>query len=250
MLSNDLFSSEYVNALKNDNDMSIIPVSVIDIYSQGVRENENHASTSSRASYSPFPQEVVNLCYELYLRDCKNIFDPFAGWGERHAGALRYGKSYTGYDISEQAIALACEKHGVINTLADSQLISPPTFDGLITCPPYWNLELYEHAKGIDKIKTWDGFISRLRGIFEMAFSAAESGSVFCIMSGDWRKDHKYYDLTYRIDEIFAGFGASVIDKVCISRKRISKIKIMLPQAKKFGYTVRVHESLHVYKKS
>jgi len=111
----------------------------------------------------------------------------------------------------------------------------------------YKDVNVYDAA--IDKAKTWEDFIVRLSNIFNMSFTAAKSGAVFCVMSGDWRNNHKYYDLTYRIDNIFSSFGATVIDKVCISRKKVSKIKIMLPQAKKLGYTVRVHESLHVYQK-
>jgi DNA modification methylase len=231
------------------NNMSVIPVSVIDLFSQNVRDSENHDGVSSRANYSPFPTEITNLCYELYLRNSTSIFDPFAGWGERHAGALRYGKQYTGYDISDEAIEKACNDFGVVNLLADSADTPPPNFDGLITCPPYWNLETYQNLSGIDRCKTWDDFLYRLYAIFSTAYEAADEGAIFCVMSGDWRKDHKYYDLTYQIDAMFNDLGAKVVDKVTVSRKKISKIKIMLPQAKRLGYSVRVHESLHVYTK-
>ncbi len=35
-----------------------------------------------------------DLCYQYYLRDSKEIFDPFAGWGERHSKAIEWGKEY------------------------------------------------------------------------------------------------------------------------------------------------------------
>ena len=38
-------------------------------------------------------------------------------------------------------------------------------------------------------------------------------------------------------------------DKVVLSVKKQSKIKIMLPQAKRLGYTVKVHQVLLVYEK-
>ena len=44
----------------------IIPVSVVDIFSQEKREKQNHAQKSSRQTYSPFPTEISDLCYELY----------------------------------------------------------------------------------------------------------------------------------------------------------------------------------------
>ena len=84
--------------------LKIIPCSVIDIGPQKKRIGEKHGSTSSRANYSPFPEEVCDLIYEYYLRDHDKVVDPFAGWGERHSKALEYGKSYIGFDISEEAI--------------------------------------------------------------------------------------------------------------------------------------------------
>ena len=68
-------------------------------------------------------------------------------------------------------------------------------------------------------------------------------------MVGDWRKNHKYYDLEFVVSKIFKDMGAEIVDKVVVSRKKVSKIKIMLPQAKRLGYSVRVHENLLVFKK-
>jgi len=39
-------------------------------------------------------------------------------------------------------------------------------------------------------------------------------------------------------------------DKVVLSSKKYSKIKVMLPQAKRLGYTVKVHQILLVYYKN
>ena len=76
------------------------------------------------------------------------------------------------------------------------------------------------------------------------------SGATYCIMVGDWRKNHKYYDLEFVTSRIFKGLGAEIVDKVVVSRKGVSEIKIMLPQAKRLGYTVRVHETLLVFRKT
>ena len=65
---------------------------------------------SSRASYSPFPPDVAEWCAMYFLRDKNNIFDPFAGWGERHKAIIDASKNYIGFDISEKAIEHA-KKH-------------------------------------------------------------------------------------------------------------------------------------------
>jgi DNA modification methylase len=247
MLDIDMFSGE---VQKPKDDLKIIPVSVIDIAAQKKRKNENHANTSSRANYSPFPSEIADLCYEFYLRDAERVFDPFAGWGERHSKAIEWGKAYTGVDISPVAITSALNDYGVDNILADALDYDIQEFDGLITCPPYWNLEKYDEDLNLSRVKTWERFLMGLNQAFDACYSAAEQGATFCVMVGDWRKDHKYYDLEYEVSGMFKGYGASIVDKVVVSRKKVSKIKIMLPQAKRLGYSVRVHESLLVFRKA
>jgi len=229
--------------------LTVIPVSVIDIAAQGKRKNEDHNTTSSRANYSPFPTEIATLCAEFFLRDATTVFDPFAGWGERGAAVIKTGKKYIGYDISSDAISKAMADCGVANTLADSQTAPIPAFDGLVTCPPYWNLETYASEDGIDKIKDWNLFLDALFNVFSRCYATAAKGAVFCVMVGDWRKQHKYYALEWEVCDMFDQLGASVIDKIVVSRSKVSKIKIMLPQAKRLGYSVRVHENLLVFKK-
>ena len=233
--------------VENMPDYDIIPVSVIDIEAQGVRIAENHASQSSRANYSPFPKEIASLCYNFFLKDKKNIIDPFAGWGERHAAAITANKNYTGFDISQVAINSAYQNYGVKNILADSRTVDIPDFDGMLTCPPYWNLETYASENGIDRCNTWDSFLKMLSDIMTRFYNKAKPNTIFCIMVGDWRKKHVYYDLEFQISLIMQQLGAKIVDKIIVSRKRISKIKIMLPQAKRLGYTVRVHENLLVF---
>jgi len=230
--------------------LSVLPVSVIDIEPQKKRKNEDHNKQSSRASYSPFPEEIATLCCEFFLRDATTIFDPFAGWGERHKAAKDSGKNYIGYDISQVAIDKAFVDYGVKNILADSRKVDPPVFDGLLTCPPYWNLEKYDSSEGIDRDKTWPEFVQHLEDVFKLAYDKAKKETTLCVMVGDWRSKGVYYDLEYEVSRMFKGFGATIIDKVVVSRKKISKIKIMLPQCKRLGYSVRVHENLLVFKKN
>jgi DNA modification methylase len=228
--------------------LTVIPVSVIDVAAQGKRKNEDHNSTSSRANYSPFPVEIATLCAEFFLRDATTVFDPFAGWGERGAAVIKTGKKYIGYDLSPDAIAKAAEM-GVANTLCDSRTAVIPAFDGFFTCPPYWNLETYASAAGIDRIKEWGLFLDALFDVFSRSYAAAISGATFCVMVGDWRKQHKYYPLEWEVCDMFDQLGAAIVDKIVVSRSKVSKIKIMLPQAKRLGYSVRVHENLLVFKK-
>lgn len=239
--------------------LTIMPISVIDI-EKGVktetgekiakrRKGEDHNKSSSRSNYSPFPNEISTLCYEFFLKGSELIFDPFAGWGERHAKALEFGFKYHGVDSSEVAIKNAKELHGVENHLGNSLKSHIPEFDGLLTCPPYWNLEKYEDEHGIDRCKSWDKFVNLYEMILKRCYDKAQQGATFCIQVGNWRSKGVYYDLQFETDRILKNLGMTTIDKIVVSRKKISKIKIMLPQCKRLGYSVNVHEHLLVYRK-
>tara|TARA_B100002019_G_scaffold229493_1_gene202900 strand:- start:512 stop:1228 length:717 start_codon:yes stop_codon:yes gene_type:complete len=228
-----------------------IPVSVFDVEKAGknkIRKKQDHNKVSSRATYSPFPEDVAEWCSEYFLRDANNIFDPFAGWGQRHKAVVDKGKKYTGYDISPQAIKYAKDNFNVDNILADSRVAEIPQHDGLLTCPPYWNLEKYQ-ADGLSKIKKWENFLVDYEKIWKRVVEKAEPGSKYCIVLGDWRKKGKYYDFAYQTEKIMEKLGMIPFDKVVLSSKKYSKIKVMLPQAKRLGYTVKVHQILLIFEK-
>lgn len=227
--------------------VSVVPCSVIDVGPQRVRTEGGHDDTSSRAEFSPFPAEVNALCWDLFLRDASTVFDPFAGWGERGAAAKARGVNYIGFDVNPGSVTVAASR-GVNVTQCDSRTAHIPMFDGLITCPPYWNLESYS-LEGLDAVETWDDFLDGYATVLDRAYDAAQVGAMFCIVTGDWRQDGVYYDLTYRTQRIMDELGATPIDVVIASRKAVSKVKVMIPQAVRMGYTVKVHETLSVWQK-
>ena len=237
---------------KSDVNYKYIPVSVFDVEKMGkktIRGKQNHTKSSNRNTYSPFPIDVGEWCAEYFLRDSNIIFDPFAGWGERNKTIIESGKCYIGYDISQKAIDYAKEKFGVNNILADSRKEEIPFHDGLLTCPPYWNIEKYESSNGLDKIKQWDDFLTDYRLIWKRCVEKALPGSKYCIVLGDWRKNKIYYDFQYQTEKIMEELGMKAFDKVVLSNKKQSKIKIMLPQCKRLGYTAKVHQILLVFEK-
>jgi DNA modification methylase len=245
----ELFETKPSQAPKNH--LETLPVSVLEIGPSGkagIRGESQHDSMSSRSGYSAFPYEVAETCAALFLRDSTVVADPFAGWGERGDAVVRHGKSYIGFDLSPAAIENAKAKYNVCNRVADSRNVEVPEHDGLITCPPYWDLEKYESSSGLDRSKSFSEFLNDYSRILHRFADKAKPGATYCIATGDWRSSGIYYDLTFQTELIMNNLGFIPFDKVVISRLRISKVKIMLPQAKRLGYTVKVHEMLSVYK--
>ncbi len=227
-----------------------LPISVVELGKTRTthRDKGKQDEKSSRDEYSGFPCEIGTLCYQLYLKHCELVFDPFAGWGERGRLAQEHGFKYVGYDSNPEAIEVARARFGVDNTVEDSRIAFIPCFDGLITCPPYWNLESYS-SEGLDAIERWDDFLIGYECVLSRCYDAAKTGAMFCIYVGDWRQFGIYYDLTFRTQRIMDECGATPIDIVVGSRATVTKIKVMIPQALANGYTVKVHETLLVFQK-
>ena len=231
----------------------VLPVSVVECAKSEKKRRDGKKDfnkQSSRAMYSEFWPEAATLAYQHWLRDCKLVVDPLAGWGERHFYANENGIPYKGFDISPEAIEYARDEYGVENTLADGMEATLEGFDGLLTCPPYWNLELYsDNSRGGDRMKTWPEFKQWYFDLFKRWYEMADSGAWFVIVTGNWRKEKFYYDLDYWTRHCFNEYGAEMKDSVILSRRKISKIKIMMPQAKQHKYSVNVHETMNVFRK-
>ena len=165
---------------------SIYPVSVIDTKKPKTKmrgsQEKNGVTQSSRAGFSAFQTEIGTLCAEFFCRDAYLVFDPFAGWGERHRCCKDVSRNYIGYDKSPAAIKYAKDTFNVENHLGDSLVDEIPQHNGLITCPPYWNLEKYE-GNGLSSIKSWEGFLNFYKKILERAAEKADMGSTYCIMA-------------------------------------------------------------------
>ena len=227
------------------------PVSVFDVEGvgkKGIRGKHNNRK-STRTNYSPFNLDVCEHIVQFYLRDKYVIFDPFAGWGERGAMCEKYEKVYLGYDISPVAIQYAREKFNVNNILGDSRIDDILQHDGLITCPPYWNLEKYDGNNNMSRIKTWEDFLIDYKKVWKRCVDNAYPGATYCIVVGDWRKENVFYNFSYETQRIMKELGMTCVDKVILSQKKKVNYKIMFPQCCRLGYSAKVHQYLLVFKK-
>ena len=231
---------------------AITPVSVLDterIGKKGIRTIKHQEKKSSRTEYSPYPMEVGELCAEFFCRDSSLIFDPFAGWGERNVCCEKHNQPYIGYDISPEAIEYAKKKYKVKNYLGDSGKDPIPPHDGLITCPPYWNLEKYKGDNNLSRLKNWNDFLEEYENILSRCADQALPDTTYCIMVGDWRMNKQYYNLSYETEKIMLGLGFRTHDKVIVSQKKITPYLKMMTNAKRFAYTAKVHQYLLIFKR-
>lgn len=101
-----------------------------------------------------FKPSTAKFIYQKY--QCTHVLDFTAGWGGRMLGAWSLGIAYTGIDTNESlkpaydAMRQDLEDPSNISMRWDSCLnvdLSKIDYDFVLTSPPYYNLELYEHMK-------------------------------------------------------------------------------------------------------
>ena len=138
----------------------------------------------------------------------------------------------------------------VINKLTyiNSKTKEIPVHDGVITCPPYWNIEKYD-GNGLDKVKTWDKFLNEYQYIWQRVIEKGLPNTVYCVVVADFRCKKHFYDFTFQTEKIFQAHGLIPYDKVILSSKKTTPYR-NIAQARKFGYTMKVHQTLLVYKKT
>lgn len=229
---------------------SEIPYSVFQVKRNETSRRTYAKQTNTRKENGNFPHNVATMISEVYLRDSRKVVDPFAGWGERHVALQKLGIPYVGFDISSEAREYARRTYGVHNHAGDARRVFVPNHDGLITCPPYWNIEKYNSKQGLDRLSEWQTFLEQYEGILSRFASKCAVGGIYCIVTGNWRSEGVYYQLTYETEKIMERLGFVKHDMVVLSRKGLFNPCIQLPQSKKFKRSIKCHETLNVWVKA
>lgn len=106
--------------------------------------------------YSVFDNKAMLIVLDKY--NIKSVFDPCAGWGERMLTCYSKGIDYLGLDINDGLRNGYSNLKTVLNLVNQeviikdsSEYVPHETFDAVITCPPYGNLEIYSD-KGAENL--------------------------------------------------------------------------------------------------
>lgn len=125
--------------------------------------------------------------------DIKSVYDPCAGWGERMLCCAAAGAAYHGVDVNPDLESgykrmiseLDLRECSII--FRDSAGVVPPAgTQAVITCPPYWNTEIYSDA-GAENLD-YPGFISWWERVVGDCLSAG-SLEYFCFQVNQRYRD-------------------------------------------------------------
>lgn len=155
-------------------------------------------------SISRFDPFLCELMYRWFSNPEMKILDPFAGGSVRGIVASVLGRNYVGIDLSEKQIEAnkvqyeaVSEKYSDLKGSAEwlcgdsEEILSylPLNFDMVLTCPPYYNLEVYtKNSADLSRQKTYKEFLEKYRSILIKSAKKLKDGSFFCIVVSNIRK--------------------------------------------------------------
>jgi len=157
-------------------------------------EFSGYAAKLKSSTYNP---TQARLLLDYYMPPMAHVLDPFMGRGTRPVMTYDVGMSYTGFDTCPRTIALNQDlleranggvfPEGFVLHHGDGTALAPyadqeNVFDGVFTCPPYYNTEVYSGEAGDLSHLSDADFDDRIRAMFRHLYRLVKP-------SGKYRPD-------------------------------------------------------------
>ena len=208
---------------------------------------------------SVFNPELAGLLVTAYTAPGEYIVDPFAGGGTRAVIATALGRTYFGIDVRApevdrvngrlEELGLHTEADVVVGSSTDRS-VWPTDPDALITCPPYWNLEVYsDDPMDLSTAPTYTAFLSSISDVVEHSFSVLREGALSVWVVGDirHRKTGELLDFPGDLTRIHQEAGFFLYDKVIYRNASPFGASLRSGIFDKTRRTVRQHEYVLVF---
>lgn len=210
--------------------------------------------------YSKFSYELSEFVIKYWSEVNDTVLDPFMGWGIRGAVSICLKRNYIGFEISPSMHkntsefiskvkdANTGEYRAILGNGCLLNNISDSSIDFIFTCPPYWNIEKYESAKGqLSDCQTYEEFLKCIDEALSNCYRVLKPDK-FCVwVVGDFRKGG------------FKIFHKDVIDiaikngfipwDIVISVLNSPFAWCQVGKCEKSRYTSKMHEYILVFKK-
>ena len=229
-------------------------------YDEGYKGLERNGYTST---FDPFLCEIL---VKWFSRVGDTVFDPFAGGHVRGAVCAMVGRDYVGTDINPIQVKANDEAwESIINAydttefgrpcwiIADSTSLDVnehcEKYDMLLTCPPYYNLEVYtDDPKDLSTYKTYEEFLENYRVAVRNGYTALKDDAFAVIVVEEIRdKNGILYGFVPDTIKAFTDAGFLYYNEM-ILENRIMSLGVRCPkyfeQSRKVG---RHHQNVLVF---
>lgn len=235
------------------------------------RDAETFNTFSKDGTFAGKPVKMNNtsvfdpaLCEVLYHWFCPvggAILDPFSGGSVRGIVANYLGFKYTGIDIRHEQIDSNREQaHDILPVdnlpnwyVGDSAQVLPDfkdgTFDFVLSCPPYADLEVYSDLVGDISNMDYGDFLSAYRLIIAESCKKLKSGCLACFVVGEVRgKNGGYLGFVPDTVRAFMDCGMEFYNEA-ILLNQIGTAMMRANGNMKSKKLVKTHQNILVFKK-
>lgn len=163
-------------------------------------------------TYSVFPIPLMEWILVRYGGELGNvILDAFSGGPPRGIASGMMGYEYHGFDINKKQIKsnrkmikefdLKNVHYHLGNALDVDE--SGRMYDVAVTCPPYWNVEVYsDDFEDFSTFETYDDFDLGMFGVAKAHSPVMKPGSFLCIIIGNFRDKKTGEIIDFRGDTV------------------------------------------------
>jgi hypothetical protein len=156
------------------------------------------------AGTSIFDPVLCEMLYKWYCPAGGVVLDPFAGGSVRGIVAAKLGYRYVGIDLRPEQVEANFKQAETIVPenkpmwlVGDSvnlpSLVGDGSFDFVLSCPPYFDLEVYsEDPKDLSTMK-WGPFCDSYGDIIRKAVACLRPGRFCSFVVGDVRDSEGFY---------------------------------------------------------
>jgi len=226
---------------------------------------------AAKRNYSIFNNELCKFLYSYYFKEGWHILDPCMGKATRPVMALLNKMRYTGFEVCPDTIKYVRgrlsrfkkqDRQNITIHNKDGMSLAPLKkhsnhFDGILTCPPYWNVEQYS-GKGndISYCRTIDDYFDQIQKMMNNCYRLIKSSdykanifhsAIFVV--GSVRDGKKgLIDLDFEFQRCAKNAGFTLHGKFMQKNLAVNKCTLAkLNYVKK--YVSKSHETVLVFRK-
>lgn len=229
-------------------------------------ETDKYYGLKSVGTISTFDPFLCEVLIKWFSNENMLILDPFAGGVVRGAVSTILNRQYEGIDISKDQInhnvqqwQYIADKYQInaypVYTLGDAETVLEDfafdSFDMLLTCPPYYNLEIYTNeVNDLSRQETYEAFLDKYARIIHKCYNRLKENSFAVIVVEEIRNnDGIMYGFVPDTIRIFQQAGFLYYNEM-ILENRVVSLKVRCPkyfdQSRKVG---RHHQNVLVFYK-
>lgn len=189
---------------------------------------ENCLKNSYKAGVSIFDPVLCELAYVWFSKENDSILDPFAGGSVRGIVASILKRNYCGIELRQEQVEAnvtnakdLCDEYypewitGDSNKILDT--LDDNSFDMILSCPPYLNLEVYSDNPDDISNMNHSEFLRVYSEIIDKCYRKLKDNTFVIWVIGEVRdKDGNYYNFLGDTIKIFLNAGFKYYNEIIL----------------------------------